>query len=116
METQDLPNEVIKIVVPQMFSENTGKQLNEIRKTTQEQNEKFNKEQTKKEPNKFGTEEYIDCLIELDYLLKNSVEILTEDSTKQRKLEDRAFEIIQSEELKEKKEWKKKPTEFMRCH
>ena len=46
METQDLPNEVIKIVVPQMFSENTGKQLNEIRKTTQEQNEKFNKEQT----------------------------------------------------------------------
>ena len=104
METQDLPNEVIKIIVPQMFSENTGKQLNEIRKTTQEQNEKFNKEQTKKEPNKFGTEEYIDSLIELDYLLKNSVEFLTEDSTKQRKLEDRAFEIIQSEDLKEKKE------------
>ena len=100
-----------------MFSENTGKQLNEIRKTTEEQNEKFNKEQTIKEPNKFGTEEYIDSLIELDYLLKNSVEILTEDSTKQRKLEDRAFEIIQSEELKEKKKSeKKKPTEFMRCH
>ena len=45
MEIQDLPNEVIKIIVPQMmFSENTGKQLNDIRKTTEEQNEKFNKE------------------------------------------------------------------------
>lgn len=90
-----------------MLSENTHKQFNEIRKTTQGQNEKFNKEQTKREPNKFGTEEYIDGLIELNYLLKNSVEILAEDSTKQRKLEVRAFEIIQSKELKEKKEWKK---------
>lgn len=79
-----------------MLSENTCKQFNEIRKTMQGENDKFNKEQTKKEPKKFGTEEYIDSLIELNYLLKNSVDILTEDSTKQRKLEDRAFEIIQS--------------------
>lgn len=66
IEFQKLPNEEFKIMASQMvreLQENIDKNFHAIRKTTQEQNEKFNieTENIKRTKNKnFGAEEYHD--------------------------------------------------------
>lgn len=65
-DIQKLPNKKFKIIVPQMLRElqkNTDKQFHTIRKTTEEQNEKFNIEVENIKRTKiknFGVQEYSD--------------------------------------------------------
>lgn len=77
---QKLPDKEFKIVVLKMLrdiQENTSKQVNDIRKTIQEKNEKFNKENIKK--NHIEIVDLKNIMTEL----KNS-RASTTDSTKQK--------------------------------
>ena len=92
----------------------TYRQINKIRKTIHEQNEKFSKEIDiiKKEKNPKQTEilELKKTGTKLNNLIESLSIKLDQAEGRISKLEDRSFEIIQSKEQKEKKnekEWRK---------
>lgn len=115
MEICNLPDREFKIVVLRKLSElqeNTERQPNKIRKVIHKQDEEFNKEIEIIKNNQMEILELKNTMNERKNAIKSTDSRMDQTEERICELRDRSFEIIQSEENKEKKNEKvgRKPT------